>query len=424
MAIQWIKTAHRGLRFYEHESRKHGKQRDRYYSIRFKVAGKDHTYGVGWLSDGIPDTIAKENPGMGFTDYCLLLLRQYRHNAKTGQGPRSPKEQRTAALKQRDDDERQQQAAADEEARRGETIAEYFESKYYPWGEGHKAASTLRSEKTLFTRFIKPVIGNVPLLELAQTDTERLKKYMVDGGKAAKTVHLTLAIIRQMYNHAKRPDIYLLAKAKMPRVDNAKLRYLTPEEIDTLLTALKEKSGTVHDQALLAVNTGLRFSEVTALTWGDVQYDQATLAIRDGKTGSRTVFFNDTVREMLKARQGDKKTGLIFPIETGSKKGQRQESISRTFPREADKLFNRGVTDRRLRVTFHTLRHTFGTHVYGNTGDLYLTQKALGHRTMVMAQRYAKMSEARLKEAFTGIDDVFNRGKATQEGAKVVSLTK
>jgi integrase len=209
----------------------------------------------------------------------------------------------------------------------------------------------------------------------------------------------------------------------MPRVDNAKLRYLTAEEIDTLLTELKKKSITVHDQALLAVNTGLRFSEVAGLKWEDVSYEAGTLAIRDGKTGSRTVFFNEAVRKMLKARQGDQKTGLLFPIETGKNKGRRQEAVSKTFQREADKLFNQGITDRRLRVSFHTLRHSFGTHVYGATGDLYLTQKALGHRTMVMAQRYAKMSETRLKEAFDTMTEVMERGKAKGTG-NVVHLTK
>jgi integrase len=425
MAAKWKGTAHRGLRYYEHQTRTHGKQKDKYYAVRFRVDGKLHTFGVGWLSDGIPDEVRKNNPEMGFTDYCLMLLRQYKGNVKTGQGPLSPKEQREALARQREKEERQQREAEEEEKRQEETLTDYFEKKYFPWSEDNKAPNTIRSEKTLFNKWIKPVIGDAPLLKLAQTDTERLKKRMTDAGKSPKTVHLTLALIRQVYNHAKRPDIYLLAKAKMPRVDNAKLRYLTAEEIDTLLTALKAKSETVHDQALLAVNTGLRFSEVTGLKWEDVNYDLGTLAIRDGKTGSRTVFFNEAVREMLKARQGDKKTGLMFPIETGKNKGQRQEAVSKTFQREADKLFNQGMNDRRLRVSFHTLRHSFGSHVYGNTGDLYLTQKALGHKTMTMAQRYAKMSETRLKEAFNAMTDVMAKGRAKkQEGAKVVSLTK
>ena len=175
-----------------------------------------------------------------------------------------------------------------------------------------------------------------------------------------------------------------------------------PEEIATLLSALKIKSQTVYEQAFLAINTGLRFSEVAGLRWGDVNWDTGTLAILDGKTGSRTVFFNKAVAEMLKAKKNQEKTALVFP----DKKGRKQTLISRTFQRVADELFNKDVNDRRLKVTFHTLRHSFGTHVYLNTGDLYLTQKSLGHKTLVMAQRYAKMSDQKLSKAFTIMSDI------------------
>jgi len=53
--IQWIKTAHKGLRYYEHDTRRHGKKKDRYYAIRFKVDNKLYEYGIGWWSEGNPE---------------------------------------------------------------------------------------------------------------------------------------------------------------------------------------------------------------------------------------------------------------------------------------------------------------------------------------------------------------------------------
>jgi len=97
MAIKWIKTAHKGLRYYEHQNRRHGKKRDRYYAIRFKVANKDYSYGVGWWSEGIPDETMKEDPQLGFEEYALKLLRQYQGNIKAGSGTKSPKEKRKIA---------------------------------------------------------------------------------------------------------------------------------------------------------------------------------------------------------------------------------------------------------------------------------------------------------------------------------------
>jgi len=78
MSIKWIKTAHKGLRYYEHPTRKHGKRKDRYYTIRFKVDKKEYSYGIGWVSDGVPEEVLRSNPGVGFEEYCLMQLRIFK----------------------------------------------------------------------------------------------------------------------------------------------------------------------------------------------------------------------------------------------------------------------------------------------------------------------------------------------------------
>ncbi|MCX5827594.1 MAG: tyrosine-type recombinase/integrase [Deltaproteobacteria bacterium] len=413
---EWTKTNFPGVRYRKHASRKHGVQMDKYFTIRYKLHGKDKEEGMGWASEGWTESKAYDR------------LKELKENRKSGEGPQTLAEKRGLLDKQKEV-ELEAQVRQEQEA---VTVTDYFDKTYFPWVKNNKAENTIRTERLLFNHWIKPVLGDIPLIEVVQTDIERVKQSMFTAKKAPKTVHHTLGLIRQIYNHAKRPDIYLQAKVKMPKVDNAKLRYLTPSEIDKLLTALREKSIIVHDQAVLAVNCGLRFSECSGLRWEDVNYDTGSMSIRDSKTGSRTVFLNDDVTEILKARQGEKKIGLAFP---GDDDGNPQERASKTFQRVADDLFNKGVDDRRLRVTFHTLRHTFGTHVYENSGDLYLTQKALGHKTMIMAQRYAKMTETRLREAFTKMSDVMQKGREAvkkqveeaeqgQQAGQVVNFTK
>ena len=434
MAIKWIKTPHKGLRYFQHATRKHGKKKDRYYSIRIKVDGKDYTYGVGWWSEGIPEEARKADPDMGFEEYCLSQMKLYKTNIRDGSGPKSPREKREIAA-EKDAEEREEQERHEKEA---VTVADFFNDTYFPWAKENKTVDTCYTENNLYKNWIKPAIGNMPLIEVSPFHIEKIKKTLSDNEKSARTIEATLAVIRQIFNHAKRQNIYSgdnpATKVKKPKVDNAKLRYLMPDEIDRLLDALKEISDVVHDQAVLAVNCGLRFSEVARLRWEDVNYDTGTIAIRDAKTGSRTVFLNEYVKSMLEARQGEmscQKTGLVFPNHKQEKKNEKQGQVSKTFQRVADKLFNKDIKDRRLRISFHSLRHTFGTHVYENSGDLYLTQKALGHKTMVMAQRYAKMSETKLREAFTKMSEVMQRGREAakkqteqQQNGKVVNFQK
>lgn len=387
-----------GVRYREHATRKDGGKnsvnKDRYFTIRYKVAGKDKEEALGWTSQGWTAEKAYER------------LKEIKENIRTGEGFQSLQERRDG-LTARRERERVEQEQNDKDA---VTFGNFFNDTYLPWGRMHKAKNTVRVEELLFRIWIEPAIGDITLRDVAQTDVERIKKKMLDAGRAPKTVHLCLAIIRQVYNDAKSQNRYSgdtpVARVKLPRVDNAKLRYLSPEEIDKLLTELKVDRDS-HDTALLSVNCGLRFSEAALLRWEDVNYDTETLSIRDSKTGSRTSYINEAVEAMLRARQGDRTVGLIFTRENK----ERLTRATWTFQRVADKLFNSGVTDRRLRVSFHTLRHSFGTAIYNSSGDLYLTQKALGHKTLLMAQRYAKMSEPRLREAFQTVGDILKNGE-------------
>ena len=60
---------------------------------------------------------------------------------------------------------------------------------------------------------------------------------------------------------------------------------------------------------------------------------------------------------------------------------------------------NDGVEDPRVKVVFHTLRHTFGSwHVEAGT-DLYALQKLMGHSTLAQTERYAHLRDKTLEEA-------------------------
>jgi len=158
------------------------------------------------------------------------------------------------------------------------------------------------------------------------------------------------------------------------------------------------------------------------LTWPCVNFDQGTLAILNAKTGSRTAYLTDRAKAMLESRKKGKPDELIFPKRKKKATGAMAQS-SKTFSRVIEELeLNKGVTDRKQRVTFHTLRHTYATHLYESTHDLYLTQRSLGHATGTMTARYAKMSESRLREGAAALQQAFKNG--TKKAGQVVNYPK
>ena len=98
------------------------------------------------------------------------------------------------------------------------------------------------------------------------------------------------------------------------------------------------------------------------------------------------------------------------------------DRISKTYSDTVKELkLNEGISDPRLRVYFHTLRHTYASWMIEEGADLYTVQKLLGHKTNVMTQRYAHMSESRLRDATKALSASL---KPQPEAGQVVNLTK
>ena len=431
---KWKKTNHAGLRYFEHETRKHGKKKDRYYAIRFRLDGQLYEYGIGWLSDGIPEAIRKDEPNLGFEDYCLKLLRQYKANVKIGTGPKSPKEKRAIELAKQMEAEQERKQAEKENV----SFGQFMTGTYLPQSKQDKKAKSYEVEAMLYERYIADALGLLPFPAISAFHLEKIKKTMTDGKLSARTIEYVLQIIRQGFHMARKLGIYAgespTKAVKFPKPDNMKLRYLSIEEAEKLLAKLAEKSQSVHDMALLSLHCGLRFGEIAALTWPCVNLEQGTLAILNAKTGSRTAYLTERAKATLEARRlhqkematrkvrtpgHEWKKEFIFPKQSGEKGVMTQ--ASKTFSRVVDELgCNNGITDRKQKVTFHTLRHTYATHLYESTHDLYLTQRSLGHATGTMTARYAKMSESRLREGAAALQAAFING--TKKADQVVNF--
>ena len=95
------------------------------------------------------------------------------------------------------------------------------------------------------------------------------------------------------------------------------------------------------------------------------------------------------------------------------------DRISITFKRTIDELkLNDGIDDPRLQICFHSCRHSYASWMIEQGADLYIVQKLLGHKTNVMTQRYAHLSENRLKDAAKALSQAWQNHKAGKEGQK------
>lgn len=406
---KWIKTNFQGVRYRKHPTRKHGVKYDQYFTIRYKLHGKDKEEGLGWASEGWTEKKAFVN------------LSALKENIKVGEGPQTLSEKREI--------KKTQDIAEKEEAARIEkdsiTFEKFFVETYLPISKNNKGSRSVTREEGLFKVWIFPVIGRLSMKGIAPFHLEKLKKVMTDGKQSPRSVEYALAVVRQVFNTAIRLKKYEgenpTTRVKFPKPDNGRMRFLTNEEALRLLEALKAKSHDVHDIALLSLNCGLRFGEISSLTWQDVDIERGVLTIRDAKAGSRYAFLTEQAAEMLKNRPKGKPSDFVFQGRNG-----KLDYISGSFSRTVDELkLNEGIDDPRLKICFHTLRHTYASWMIEQGQDLYTVQKLLGHKTNIMTQRYAHISENRLREAAKALGQAFQNHSGNEEKTdRVVNIEK
>jgi hypothetical protein len=254
-------TGRRGIFFREHSTRKHGLRKDRQLVLRYTIGGRTHTEIFGWVSDGRSEAEAE------------LKISEFRTNHKSGAGPVSLTEERVS--------EESQRAANKERIRREEekniTVANFFENVYYPHAKEEKKPDTYETEERLFRLWIKPVIGTLPFAEIAPFHLDKIKANMRKGKRedtyknskprplSPKSIMHALALIRQIWNHARRDGIvsgdWPGRDVKKPKFDNRRVRFLDKVEAGLLLDELKKTSIDLHDMALISLHCGLRAGE-------------------------------------------------------------------------------------------------------------------------------------------------------------------
>lgn len=408
MAVKWISAA-KGIRYREHETRKHGKRPDRYWCIQYKLAGKTINEAVGWWSEGASQAMAEE---------ILATLRQ---NWRTGVGPQTLKAMRQAGQDAREETIRIQRLTENEAL----TLRNFWEKHYLPSASLKKTAKTVEGERWLFNSWIAPVLGHLAFKEISPRLIESMLAEMAKAGKSARTQQHARMILSGIISTAMRHDLFdgpnPCQKVKVAKQDNRRVRFLTPQEARLLLETLQARSPQTHDEALLAIFCGLRAGEIFALTWADVNFSNRQVFIRDAKNKKhdRFVYMTGEVEAMLKGRHnGLHPQQLIFP----DSNGREQVAVNATFKRVVHDLgFNEGITDRRLKLVFHSLRHTYASWLVQDGEALYTVKELMGHSSLQMTERYSHLSPNHLRQAANRLEGKLNRA---EEAVTIVDRPK
>jgi integrase len=353
---------------------------------------------------------------------AVNAMAEIKTNRRTGEGPETLAEKKliaeekkaaAAAEKKRIEYERiaAEQAEFDRIRIEHETI---FNEVFKRYCESNAHKKSLKDEMTLIRLWVEPVVGSKRIQEITKFDIERIERNMLKAGRAARSVEYTFAVIRQVFNYAKSIKLFAgespTKSVKRLKYDNRRMRFLSPDEARALLLELKTRSLPVYRMAILSLHAGLRLGEITKIKWQHINFEHRQLTLVDTKNGeSRMAFMTDSVFQMFSEMEYGAANDLVFP----SKNKNEIQFLSHTFSRVVSSLgLNDGVTDRRMKVVFHSLRHSCASHLAMNGADLYTIQAVLGHKTLAMAQRYSHLTNDHIKNSVERLQNVWNPKEA------------
>jgi site-specific recombinase XerD len=142
----------------------------------------------------------------------------------------------------------------------------------------------------------------------------------------------------------------------------------------------------------LMLYAGLRISEACSLSWREIDLEQGSLMVRDGKNGKdRIVPINATLfQELQKVPVHERKN--IFAV-AGKRDGTGMKRKGMTH------IFDRWLKDMGVDLTAHQLRHSFATQLMEAGVNLREIQELMGHESLETTQRYLMVSSERLRRA-------------------------
>jgi integrase/recombinase XerD len=220
------------------------------------------------------------------------------------------------------------------------------------------------------------------------------------------TVHRKAACLRSFYRHLRRDgllDTDPTTSLAAPRRGRKLPQVLTRGEVDKLL---RQPHGTaptgLRDRALLELMyaCGLRASEAIGLEVSDIDLDEGLLRARGKGSKERVVPVGRAAVEALTRylQRGrpelvgaNPESHLFVNFRGGSLTRQGLYKIVRRHAAAA------GLDDR---MSPHTLRHTFATHLLAGGCDLRAVQEMLGHADVATTQLYTHLSSERLKDVY------------------------
>jgi len=275
------------------------------------------------------------------------------------------------------------------------------------WFAGYVAVNNRPKEQQLkriiFERHILPDFGSERLCDIGHEEIERYKGRKRAAGFAAKTINNHLAVLHRCLTSAKEWSVLRTDVPRVPLLRSAEPAFHVLSESDCVKVLALPLDPSWHTMIRTALRTGMRFCELVALRWTDVDLERQSVTVcRSAVDGYVSAPKNNRTRHIPLTsdvvrclrdlpRQGE----LVFQ--------RRGRMVSY---RSGWKLLDAASRDAGIEhVSWHDLRHTFASDLVGRGASLLSVQKLLGHSDIQVTMRYSHLGKDALRSTIALLED-------------------
>lgn len=252
-----------------------------------------------------------------------------------------------------------------------------------------------------YSFFVDKFIQNTkkPFEQLNQDDVKLYLSGLFDT-KSRNTIMLAHASLKFFYTQILKQSF---DQVRIPKRDKRLPSVLTKEEVRKLI----EATDNVKSRLIISLlySAGLRVSELVKIKTTDIDFNENTGWVRSGKGSKDRLFtISDGLGKEIQEYLKDRQNAYIFSKEEPLTTRNIQKIISLTRKRA-------GIDKK---VTPHTLRHSFATHLLEQGTDIRMIQVLLGHTSIATTQIYTHVSSDELKKIKNPLEGLFNQEIAKQ----------
>ncbi|RKH64287.1 tyrosine-type recombinase/integrase [Corallococcus aberystwythensis] len=306
-----------------------------------------------------------------------------------------------------------------------------FVPRFITYSENNNKYSSVVTKRQILDDHLLPAFANTPLDAIGPAEIEdfkaamrkkpagipgrkdapskdALRKRKGAGGKllSLKSINNVLTVLHKLLALAQEQGVLQhVPRVKLFKTAKPAFDFLSFEETERLIDAAEPEWRTL---ILLSLKTGLRHGELIGLQWGDLDLPRGKLQVRrsiwQGVTGlpkggrERTVDLPVSAVDALKGHRH-----LRGPYVFCQPDGQ-PLTASMTEHRLTRAVGRAAITREQGAITWHDLRHTYGSHLAMRGVPLKVIQELMGHAAIDMTMRYAHLSPEARESAVQALD--------------------